>query len=115
MGTRCLLDQLSPGLVSRESIQITFTHAALNELDIPAGDIRNAYLQAPSSQTDYIVRGPDFGIENVGCVALIHRALYGGKSAGKDFWNNLRSFMYHLNLKSCPAEPLCMDATIKEG
>ena len=70
-------------VVSKESVQITFTYAALNGLDILAGDIRNAYLQAPSSQKDYIVCGPEFGIENVGCVVLIHRALYGGKSAGR--------------------------------
>ena len=77
------------GVVSRESIQIAFTYAALNGLDILTADIRNAYLQPPSSQNDYIVCGPEFGIENVGCVALIHRVLYGGKSAGKDFQNHM--------------------------
>ena len=77
------------GVVSRESIQIAFTYAALNGLDFLTADIRNAYLQLPSSQNDYIVCGPEFGIENVGCVALIHRVLYGGKSAGKDFQNHM--------------------------
>jgi hypothetical protein len=57
--------------VSRESVQIAFTYAALNGVDVFA-DIRNAYLQAPSSQKDYIICGPEFGIENVGKVALIH-------------------------------------------
>jgi hypothetical protein len=38
-------------------------------------------------------------------VALIHRALYGGKSAGKDFRNHLRSCMRHLDFVSCPADP----------
>ena len=92
-------------LVSRESVWIAFTYAVLNRLDILVADNRNAYLQAPSSQRDYIVCGPEFGIENVGHVVLIHRALYGRKSAGKDFQNLSRSFMHHLNLKSCPAEP----------
>jgi hypothetical protein len=41
----------------------------------------------------------------VGKVALIHRALYGGKSAGKDFRNHLRSCMRHLDFVSCPADP----------
>jgi hypothetical protein len=94
------------GVVSRESIQIAFTYAALNNVDICAANIRNAYLQqAPSSQKDYIVYGAEFGIENVGKVALIHRALYGGKSAGKDFRNHLRSYMRHLNFVSYPADP----------
>jgi hypothetical protein len=93
------------GVVSRESVRIAFTYAALNGLDVFAADIRNAYLQAPSSQKDYIICGPEFGIENVGKVALIYRALYGGKAAGKDFRNHLRSCMRHLNFISCPADP----------
>ncbi|CAJ1957768.1 unnamed protein product, partial [Cylindrotheca closterium] len=63
------------GVVSRESVRIAFTYAALNKLDVFAADIRNAYLQAPSSKKDYIICGPEFGLENVGKVALIHRAL----------------------------------------
>ena len=70
------------GVVSRESVRIAFTYAALNGVDVFAVDIRNTYLQAPSSQKDYIICGPEFGLENIGKVALIHRALYGGKSAG---------------------------------
>ena len=93
------------GVVSRESVRIAFTYAALNGLDICAGDIRNAYLQAPSSRKDYIVCGPEFGLENVGRVALIHRALYGGKTAGRDFRNHLRSCMRHLDFESCLADP----------
>eukprot|EP00957_Ditylum_brightwellii_P147134 11203700-Ditylum_brightwellii.AAC.1 len=53
-------------------------------------EIQNAYLHAPSSQRHYIVCGAEFGQENVGKQALIKRALYGGKSAGKDFRNHLR-------------------------
>jgi hypothetical protein len=44
-------------------------------------------------------------LENVGKVALIHRALYGGKAAGRDFRNHLCSCMHFLNFKSCPADP----------
>ena len=93
------------GVVSRESVRIALTYAALNGLDVCAADIRNAYLQAPSSNKDYIICGPEFGIENEGKVALIHRALYGGKSAGRDFRNHLRSCMHFLGFESCPADP----------
>jgi hypothetical protein len=93
------------GVVSRESVRIAFTYAALNDLSVCAADIRNAYLQAPSSQRDYIVCGPEFGLENVGKVALIHRALYGGKAAGRDFRNHLRSCMRHLDFSPCLADP----------
>ena len=56
-------------------MRIAFTYADLNRLDICVVDILNAYLQAPSSQKDYIICGAEFGLENVGKVALIHRAL----------------------------------------
>ena len=91
--------------MSRESVRIPFTYAALNNLDIFAADIRNAYLQAPSSRRDYIICGPEFGLENVGKVALIHRALYGGKTAGRDFRNHLRSCMRHLEFEHSLADP----------
>lgn len=93
------------GVVSRESVRIALTYAALNDLDVTAADIRNAYLQAPSSQKDYIVCGPEFGIEHVGKRALIRRALYGGKTAGRDFRNHLRECMMHLGFSSCLADP----------
>ncbi|CAJ1930019.1 unnamed protein product [Cylindrotheca closterium] len=93
------------GVVSRERVRIAFTYAALNDLEVCVVDIRNAYLQAPSSQKDYIVCGPEFGLENVGKVALIHCAIYGGKTAGRNFRNHLRACMRHLGFKSCPADP----------
>ena len=44
-------------------------------------DIRNAYLQSPTSQKHFIICGPEFGMENVGKVAIMYRAVYGGKPA----------------------------------
>eukprot|EP00957_Ditylum_brightwellii_P073102 5556498-Ditylum_brightwellii.AAC.1 len=35
----------------------------------------------------------------------MRRALYGGKSAGKDFHNHLRQCMRHLEFTSCPTDP----------
>ena len=93
------------GVVSRESVRIAFTYAALNKLDVCVADIKNAYLQAPSSEKHYIICGTEFGVENFGKRALIRRALYGGKSSGSDFWKHLRSCMLHLNFKSCKADP----------
>jgi Reverse transcriptase (RNA-dependent DNA polymerase) len=92
-------------VVSLESVRIAFTYAALNGLNVCSADKRNAYLQAPSSQKDYIICGAEFGLENVGRIALIHRALYGGKAAGRDFRNHLRSCMRHLDFFPCLADP----------
>jgi hypothetical protein len=81
------------GVVSRNSIRIALTHAALLDLPVMGTDIRNAYLQAPSLEKHFIICGPEFGIENEGRVALIRRALYGGKVAGRGFWHHLLDCM----------------------
>ena len=54
------------GVVSRESVRIALTYGALNELDVFTANTQNAYLQALSSQKDYIICGPEFGVENIG-------------------------------------------------
>ena len=93
------------GVVSRESVRIAFTYAALNGLNVYGADIQNAYLQAPSSEKHYIICGEEFGLENVGKRAIIVRALYGGKSAGADYWRHVRRAMESLDFLSCKADP----------
>ena len=108
MGTRCLilLDQLLPGWCPEKAYRLLSPMQHSMDWISLQQTLENAYLQFPSYQRDYIICGPKFKIEYGGHVALIHRALYGGKSAGKDFWNHLRSCMHHLNLKSSPANPM---------
>jgi hypothetical protein len=93
------------GVVSRESVRIAFTYAALNDLPICGCDIQNAYLQAPSSEKHFIICGREFGLENEGKKAIIVRALYGGKSAGADYWRHVRNAMSEMNFTSCKADP----------
>ena len=93
------------GVVSRETVRIALTYAALNSLPVFAADIQNAYLQAPTSEKHYIICGPEFGLENVGKLAIIVRALYGGKSAGADYWRHVRSAMEEMDFHSCKADP----------
>ena len=42
-------------VVSRESIRIILTMAALNDLEVKAADIQNAYLTAPVSEKIWTV------------------------------------------------------------
>ena len=93
------------GVVSRESIRIALTYAALNGLPVYGADIQNAYLQAPTSEKHYIICGPEFGLENEGKKAVIVRALYGGKSAGADYWRHVRKAMDEMGFSSCKADP----------
>ena len=93
------------GVVSRESVRIAFTHAALYGLPVCAADIHNAYLQAPASKKHYVICGPEFGLENIGKIAVIVRALYCGKSANADYWRYVRHTMTELGFQSCKADP----------
>ena len=92
------------GVVSCESIRIMFTYAALNGLDVCAADIKSAYLQAPTSEKHYIICGPEFGPDKEGKIALITRALYGGKSAGSDYWKHMRACMRLLRFEPCKGD-----------
>ena len=47
----------------------------------------------------------NFGIENMRKVALIRRALYGGKMAGHNFWVHTRACMKEVSFKSCQGDP----------
>jgi hypothetical protein len=84
------------GVVSRESVRIAFTYAAMMGLPIMAGDIKNAYLQAPTSEKHYIVCGREFGLENMGRKAIITGSIYGGRVSGRDYWLHLRKCMEEL-------------------
>jgi hypothetical protein len=48
-------------VVSRESVKIALTLAALNDLDVKMADIENAYLTAPITEKVWCIIGPEFG------------------------------------------------------
>jgi hypothetical protein len=50
-------------VVSRESVRIAFTIAALNDLDILCANIGNVYLNAPCRERCFIVTGLEFGAD----------------------------------------------------
>jgi hypothetical protein len=90
-------------VVSRESVIISLTLAALNDLDVKMADIENAYLTAPITEKVWTVLGPEFGNDAEKC-ALIVRALYALKSAGAAFINHLAECMKHLGWHPCRAD-----------
>ena len=93
------------GVVSRESIRIFLTHAALHGVPVMAADVQNAYLQAPTSEKNFVICGPEFGIENIGKKVIITRSLYGGKVAGRNFWHHLQSCMKFPRFEYSQADP----------
>jgi hypothetical protein len=71
-------------VVSRDSVRIALLFASLNQLQIVACDIQNAYLTADCREKIYTIAGIEFGSEK-GQVLLVKKALYGLKSSGAAF------------------------------
>ncbi len=92
-------------VVTRESIRIAFLIAALNELDILAADVGNAYLQAPARERVHTTAGPEFGPTRVGQTVIIVRAMYGLKSSGAAWHAQLSKTLHEMNFKTLPGRP----------
>ena len=99
-------------VVSRESVRIAFTLAALNGLDILAADCEGAYLNATTRERLYTKCGPEFGPELEGRWAIIVRALYGSRSAAASWRATISSIVEGLGFSMCRADN---DVWMREG
>jgi hypothetical protein len=91
-------------VVSRDSVRIALTIAALNDLDILACDIQNAYLTADCREKVWILAGPEFGSE-AGKNMLVKKALYGLKSSGAAFRAHLAETLDAMGYRPTYADP----------
>ena len=66
-------------VVSRDSVRIALTLAALNDLQVMSCDIQNAYLTADCREKIWTYAGPEFGSEQ-GSIMFVRKALYRLKS-----------------------------------
>ena len=98
-------------VVSRDSVRIALTIAALNDLDILACDIQNAYLTADCREKIFTKAGPEFGSE-AGKIMIVRKALYGLKSSGAAFRALLASTIWDLGFRPTRSDP---DVWLKPG
>ena len=91
-------------VVSRDSIIIVFTLAALNGVYIRASDIGNAYLNTKCRENIWTVAGTEFGSEK-GKFMLVVCALYGLKSSGADWRQMLSQTLRDLGYVSSKDDP----------
>eukprot|EP00804_Cyclotella_cryptica_P028067 CCRYP_017276-RA/>CCRYP_017276-RA protein AED:0.08 eAED:0.14 QI:0/0/0/1/0.25/0.2/5/0/724 len=89
-----------------ETVWIALLIAALNDIDIWAADVLNAYITAPCREKIWTTLGKEFGRK-----AIVVRALYGLKSSGAAFRAHLAGCMSEMGYVSCPADP---DLWLKE-
>ena len=92
-------------VVSRDSVGIALLMASLNELEVLACDIQNAYLTADCREKIYVIAGPKFGSED-GSIMIIRKALYGLKSSGAAFRAHLAETLYNLSHLPTKAGPV---------
>lgn len=91
-------------VVSRDSVWIALTIAALNGLSILACDIQNAYLSADCREKCFTIAGPEFG-SDAGKLMVIRKALYGLKSSGAAFHSMLAGVLWDLQFRPTKADP----------
>ena len=82
-------------LVSRDSVWIVLTIAALNDLKLLACDIQNAYLTDKFREKICTIAGPKFR-SDVGKRMIVVRALYGLKYSGASFRALLVKTLYDI-------------------
>ena len=78
--------------------------SSLNNLDLQAANIKNAYLTAPCREKIWTRAGPEFGMDK-GKIFIIVRALYGLKSSGAAFRAFLAGRLDETCFKSSLADP----------
>ena len=85
-------------------MHIALTITALNDLEVKASDVQNAYLTAPCVEWIYTRLGPKFGPDQ-DKIAVIVWTLYGLKSAGASFGRHISDCMRTMGFESCKADP----------
>ena len=91
-------------VVSRDSVRIALLAASLNDLEVKAADIQNAYLTAKCREKIFMHAGQEFG-SDCGKLFIIVRALYGLKSSGAAFRALLAETLHDLQYVPSYADP----------
>ena len=99
--------------MSRDSVRISLTAAALNDLDILSCDIEGAYLTAKCRERIYVKAGPEFRSEQ-DSIMIVKMALYGLKSSGAAFRSKLAGVLDDMGHRPSYANPdACLKAATK--
>ena len=91
-------------VVSRDSVCIALTIAALNELSVMVCDIQNAYLTTDCREKIWTHAGPEFGSES-GSIMIVKKALYGLKGSGAAFRDRLTEKLHDIGFIPTHADP----------
>ena len=68
-------------VATQDRVRLEFLIAFLNDLDILAGDVQNAYWNAPTKEKVHFIAGSEWKADE-GKIVVIVRTMYGLKSSG---------------------------------
>ena len=91
-------------VVPRDSVRIALTIATLNDLQVMACDIQNAYLTADCQEKIWMYAGSEFGLEQ-GSIMFVRKVLYGLKSSGAAFRAPLAETLHDIGFRPTRADP----------
>jgi len=86
--TETPINSVHSSVVSLRGIQLLTFVAGLNDLEVWATDIGNAYFESYTQEKVYIIGGPEFG-DRQGHKLVIRKASYGLKSSGLRWHDHL--------------------------
>ena len=98
------LDSVYSGVVSLRGLRIMLFLAELNQLEVWATDVGNAYLEAETKERIYIIAGSEFGARK-GHILIIKKALYGLRSSGKRWHERFADCLRDEGFSPCKTEP----------
>ena len=103
-------------VVSRDSVRILLTVAALNDLDVYSCDVANAYLNAPCREKIWFEGGTECG-DDRGKVLVVVRALYGLKSSGASWRQMMKNTLLDMDFFESKGDPdvYMRETTDKDG
>ena len=98
------IENIYSGEVSLRNHRLVIFLGKLNNLDIWGADIGNAYLEAFTDETFYIVAGPEFQ-RLEGYILIFLKALYGLKSSGKRWAEVIHGILRDMKFVPSKADP----------
>jgi Reverse transcriptase (RNA-dependent DNA polymerase) len=71
---------------------------------VMSADVQGAYLNAPCQEKVYTICGREFGIQNIGPIAVIIKAFYGLKTSAYAWREHLSQTLRDTSFWSCLAD-----------
>ena len=103
--TEASKDDVKSGVVSMDSVRIGFFIGELLNLLVSAGDVGSAFLYGKTREKIYMIAGPEFGPEIMGCILILVMGLYGLKTSAARFHEHLAGILWDLGFRPSRGDP----------